>query len=817
MAIQGKFIADFSQFNAEVAKAETQLKGFESQAQSAATSADKIGASSSTATAGVETLAAATTSLATNQNLATLSTEQLDAMIAGEVVALGAATTATTTAAAASGAYGSVLFTTAEAEVAATAATAGLATSLGAAATAVTGFVASIAPWLIAVTALAEGIAYLINKQREAVKAEAEAKNQGELYARASEIAGHAVTTLAEAEKILETAQRHRLLLDPATAAQNYLDKLVEQGQQAIQTASEEAALTEGLAARGIVLGADIDIQKQWNKAQTDAEEAARKHAAELKRLEEANEKFRESVKNLTTDAIGAAKGFGVYGALMADLSSSTAQFADQNINLASALDVTKQNLEALQRAGQFASVAMADLNRQLLKLPNVHSSLDGVDTEIKKTGGSLRELSQAFANLGAISDGALSAITRGFGSVITSIDLAKTSVSQMGSTFLSFASNAGGFFSAWLQIAQVIHQLVGPMDTLVTHFRDFVQELNHAGSSLAEFIQKAQAANIDLQALFDAKNAKEFERALAEIRKRFDEVAAAEQHAKNLLDEASRLYGPSQDDLNKAVDHAKDILYAMEKAGTYTADQLSKAYYAWQKAMADAGNAAAKAWIEAHDAAVAGSTAANAEMQKLIDRRDELTRSISQEAPEAELGVIEQAMRAERDRINQQIADAQAAADAAAEAQKDASDITRERWTHTGDVLEDEMTAAAVAAADHIQDAFDFTIRIPIVFDVQNVPDLRNLGEAPEPIPQASGGDWLVNKPTLFLAGEAGPERATFTPVGRGGFGTPDVSGDVIFEVDGETFARIARRSVLNGGKGMREFRQMLVAAGVR
>jgi hypothetical protein len=35
-------------------------------------------------------------------------------------------------------------------------------------------------------------------------------------------------------------------------------------------------------------------------------------------------------------------------------------------------------------------------------------------------------------------------------------------------------------------------------------------------------------------------------------------------------------------------------------------------------------------------------------------------------------------------------------------------------------------------------------------------------------PIPMASGGDFMVNKPTLFLAGEAGPERATFSGAGR-------------------------------------------------
>lgn len=34
----------------------------------------------------------------------------------------------------------------------------------------------------------------------------------------------------------------------------------------------------------------------------------------------------------------------------------------------------------------------------------------------------------------------------------------------------------------------------------------------------------------------------------------------------------------------------------------------------------------------------------------------------------------------------------------------------------------------------------------------------------------QQFGGDYLVTKPTQFLAGEAGPERVTFTPVGSGG-----------------------------------------------
>lgn len=53
------------------------------------------------------------------------------------------------------------------------------------------------------------------------------------------------------------------------------------------------------------------------------------------------------------------------------------------------------------------------------------------------------------------------------------------------------------------------------------------------------------------------------------------------------------------------------------------------------------------------------------------------------------------------------------------------------------------------------------------------SIPEVPGLpasgGGLPAPIPQASGGDWWVTSPTLFLAGEAGPERATFTPLRNG------------------------------------------------
>lgn len=47
----------------------------------------------------------------------------------------------------------------------------------------------------------------------------------------------------------------------------------------------------------------------------------------------------------------------------------------------------------------------------------------------------------------------------------------------------------------------------------------------------------------------------------------------------------------------------------------------------------------------------------------------------------------------------------------------------------------------------------------------------------------QAEGGDYMVNRPTWFLAGEAGPERATFTPMGKSSSGQQ--GGNVYIDIN--------------------------------
>jgi hypothetical protein len=81
--------------------------------------------------------------------------------------------------------------------------------------------------------------------------------------------------------------------------------------------------------------------------------------------------------------------------------------------------------------------------------------------------------------------------------------------------------------------------------------------------------------------------------------------------------------------------------------------------------------------------------------------------------------------------------------------------------------------------------------IKIKVGFEVGDFPEynklpknvtVNNLGVTSYDYhAQAAGGDWLVTKPTLFLAGEAGPERATFAPL-KGGQPANDTPPVVVY-----------------------------------
>lgn len=81
----------------------------------------------------------------------------------------------------------------------------------------------------------------------------------------------------------------------------------------------------------------------------------------------------------------------------------------------------------------------------------------------------------------------------------------------------------------------------------------------------------------------------------------------------------------------------------------------------------------------------------------------------------------------------------------------------------------------------------------------IQSAVGIPELGLA---MPMAEGGDFLVHKPTLFLAGDAGTERATFTP--GGGRDVQPIQVTNIFNVPGNVDRRTQLQIAAAAGEGV-------------
>ncbi len=149
----------------------------------------------------------------------------------------------------------------------------------------------------------------------------------------------------------------------------------------------------------------------------------------------------------------------------------------------------------------------------------------------------------------------------------------------------------------------------------------------------------------------------------------------------------------------------------------------------------------------EAAAASIAASNAAAIQSaQQAIKDLDgqiaSLNQSIANEAPEEEMGVIEKNTRAQI---------------ASLEAQRKEASKSLEA-----------LTAQAADSMQNVADAIkDLPDEIAVKLRVELETHTRG-GDSGGAVPMAAGGDFLVTRPTLFLVGEAGPERATFSGAGK-------------------------------------------------
>lgn len=197
------------------------------------------------------------------------------------------------------------------------------------------------------------------------------------------------------------------------------------------------------------------------------------------------------------------------------------------------------------------------------------------------------------------------------------------------------------------------------------------------------------------------------------------------------------------------------------------TINEITKALEAQAKKANEAGDAAAKeatTITASHQAALDAIKGMNDEMGRLFD-------SIKNEAPEKEMGVVE---RQTRDRIT-------------------AIQKERDQAQSALDKTVENAAIAAKKAGDIIDDALASRLfHIRVKADVEGLDGVSSIRGGPTPpiFHEAAGGDFLVQRPTLFLAGEAGPERATFSGAGRTSAATEQPT-PIIFNVDGVEWLR--------------------------
>ena len=168
------------------------------------------------------------------------------------------------------------------------------------------------------------------------------------------------------------------------------------------------------------------------------------------------------------------------------------------------------------------------------------------------------------------------------------------------------------------------------------SRFGSFDEMVNRIGDAYAATGRSREDAQRAVQEMLDAE------------RQGADAVNAAIANLQGTLDAADRLregasrFGPSQSQRNEAVTAASEVydyMVRLQAQGEYTQEQVNQAYLAYQQALADAGDEAARAWLATQGTVTGGVTAVTNAMQSQIDT---LQKSIANEAPEAVKGAIE-------------------------------------------------------------------------------------------------------------------------------------------------------------------------------
>lgn len=343
-------------------------------------------------------------------------------------------------------------------------------------------------------------------------------------------------------------------------------------------------------------------------------------------------------------------------------------------------------------------------------------------------------------------------------------------SLATLGTATALSATTFGTSIAASLAYAGIkkLFEIGGPSKTelagrsLEKTFQDGFKSLedmtNQIGKAYATTGQTLEQARIDVKALLDAEK-----QGPAAVQAIIDKLQGALDRAKEIDAAISGLGITSHDELMHAADIANaayEKIKAGVETGQFTVEDATKAYRAYQQALADAGDEAAKTWLKVHkaeegaaktmeeiakdagyatrdelkqsadearrlfeymrdsgkftadqikDAFEKSQDAAHKAMgisQALIDKQKELQDAVNKEAPEEVMGSIEAAQRKELEGLNKQIDGVGDIADAQAEAAKQAGEDWKSKMRSAASETETQFQTAAEATTTANQDA---------------------------------------------------------------------------------------------------------------
>jgi len=492
-----------------------------------------------------------------------------------------------------------------------------------------------------------------------------------------------------------------------------------------------------------------IDIQNDAKAALDEWSEAVRQHQEDYKRGEAETVAFLEQQEQERIDSAKAA--------------------------LDDYAEVVRRHQEE-QKAGEAATLQALEDQRK----------------HYQDTVKAVRELGGAIAELAQVSGGAFGSILSDVGGFIDSIFRATSAIDDFkgglsafkgGDTLSGIAGMASGILgiataaiTAGKAIANLLDRNKGR--DLVTAFAGEHGGFDALHRELLALDKGGEQLWINLTQGVGRNNPEQARSAIEAIATALKEVTTPT----SLTEKASAAGFHTIAELQEAAAEAERLFEFMRDSGQYSAEAVQAAWERANAALIASGDETAIAAQKAHDAIAA-----------LDSQIKSLTDSIANEAPEAEMGLVEARIRDEIKRLEAQQQAAAAAIDtssgAAVEAGHKAADAFSQSWTDAAAAAEEilgktgrhMLEQAALSTGEAANDGARLIQEVLSAHDF--VARLRFEYELPEGISVAANvpalaGGGIVRRPTLALVGEAGPEAVV--PLSRGSLGIQPAGGDV-------------------------------------